>query len=597
MPKINDKQLNQYFTSNGAYNPIYDDAKKLYDELRIHAEGIYPEKLLNKRRPNEPEEIQIYRKETYEAITKIAISKVTSCFGKIRRSPDWMIKFHKDVKPSGKITQEESLEEYCESKIPGFGSITNWAFDILLSQYLIDANAVVAVIPSEEILNTEFAKPVPIIFNSDQVIYFSESEKMAILKSKVKSRYQPESGTYAIGERFYYIDENEIIVFEQKAGGYQQVFYQANVMGKFPVFKVKSESYKQYDSCSLNRSRLHAMVPFLNKAAVQDNDYEGSSVQHKYPLFWYYNNQECNSCGGKGKLAAGDGPPAECKSCAGSGKMKFSPFAHLQVNSAGLGMQANPIPPAGFIAKDTNILEMMEKGVDKNIYRAYCTMNMQFLDQTPLSISGDAKRVDQEELNNTVYTSAEDIVYSVDRVIYFMNEWRYYYVVPSEATRKEMLPEIPVPQTFDLLPADYLLKEVTDARAAKVNPLLIGTMEQQLAAKKFYNQPQLAKYIELYYDLDPLPGYTPDEKMSLLSNNGITKEDYIISSYMTPFLKRAVREDAKFCEKQYTEQMAILIKYAKEKLTATDAAAAMIDQQKQKVLDEMKQQQQQQSGN
>jgi hypothetical protein len=249
------------------------------------------------------------------------------------------------------------------------------------------------------------------------------------------------------------------------------------------------------------------------------------------------------------------------------------------------------MPPAGIIQRDTAILEMQEKSVEKNNYKALSAVNMQFLDQTPLSISGDAKNVDREELNNTVYNTAEDIIYSVDKVIYFINEWRYFTIIPDKKSRMDMLPNIAVPQNFDLLPENYLMKEVTDAVTAKVNPLLIATLQQQLAAKKFYNQPELAGNIELYFELDPLPGYSVDEKITLLSSQGITQEDFIISSNMTSFLKRALREDPDFAAKKPDVQMAQLNKYASEKIKANDAAGKMIDAQKQKVLEEMKAQQ------
>jgi len=337
---------------------------------------------------------------------------------------------------------------------------------------------------------------------------------------------------------------------------------------------------------ALNRSRLHAMVPFLNKAAAGDSDLEGSKIQHLYPLFWYFQNKSCSSCNGVGKTPTETGT-VECKSCSGSGKVKFSPFAHIQVDPAGLGNQANPVPPAGYVQRDTAILELQEKTVEKNNYKALAAMNMQFLDQTPLSISGDAKQVDREELNNTVYNTAEDIVYAVDRVIYFMNEWRYVHVVKDQEKRKLMLPNIPVPQNYDLLPEDYLMKEVTEARTAKVNPLLIATLEQQLAAKKFYNQPQLAENIKLFFELDPLPGLSVEDKMSLIGNNAITKEDFVISSYMASFIKRAMRENKDFDKMEYQKQMEQLSKYAQEKIKVVDAAQQMIDAQKQQVIDEM----------
>lgn len=586
MPKISNEKLQMYFISGGVYYPLYAESVKLYTELKVHADGIFPKTLIESRRPSESEEILKYRKDIYEPITKLPISKVVNCYSKIRRSPDWMITFPTES-VSTKITEDETLEEYCTENLPGFTSITNWAFDILLPQNLIDANALIAVVPVKPIVNNEYAEPVPILFNSDQVMFYNEIEKYCILKSRVKVNFQDANNAYQSGDRFYYIDENEIAIYEQTGTGYAEVFNQINTIAQFPVFKVKSESFMQYDNMHLNRSRLHAMVPFLNKAATGDSDLDGSKIQHLYPLFWYFQNKSCNSCNGTGKTPTDDGA-VECKACSGNGKVKFSPFAHIQVDPAGLGNQANPIPPAGYVTRDTAILELQEKSVEKNNYKALAAMNMQFLDQTPLSISGDAKQVDREELNNTVYNTAEDLVYAIDRVIYFINEWRFIYLVPDKKTRQEMLPKIPVPQNYDLLPEDYLMKEVTDARTAKVNPLLIATLEQQLAAKKFYNQPELASNIKLYFDLDPLPGMSVEEKMSLMSNQAITKEDFIISSYMASFIKRAQREDAEFDKKNYDQQMAVLVKYAKEKSAANDAAGQMIDAQKQAVLDEMK---------
>ncbi len=587
MPKISNEKLQMYFTSNGIYNPLYKDSVKLYDDLRIHADGEFPDKMIKERRPSETEEILAYRQSTYKAITKLPISKVVSSFSKIRRSPDWYIDYPKPK--TARIIEDETLQKYCSENLPGYTSLTNWLFGLLLKQNLIDSNAVVAVIPLEAIQDDAYTKPVPIVFNSNQVIEFNEKEKFAVLRSKRKNNYLLDTNIYQSGEIFYYIDEKEIIIYEQDKGGFTPVFTQANITGQFPVFKVKAEAYKQFDNLSLSRSRIDAMVPFLDEAACEYSDLKGSKIQHLYPLFWYFQNKNCNSCDGSGKKPSEDGPKT-CESCGGGGKIKFSPFAHLQIDPAELGKQANPIPPAGYVQRDTAILELQEKSVEKNMFKALAAINMQFLDQTPLSISGDAKQVDREELNNTVYNFAEDLVYAADKTIYFINEWRYTTLIPDKKARMEMLPNIPVPQNFDLLPEDYLMKEVTDARTAKVNPLLIATLEQQLAAKKFYNQPDLAGNIKLYFDLDPLPGLSVDEKMSLISNKAITQQDFVISSYMASFIKRALKNDTKFYEKSYDEQMKVLVKFADEKIKANDTAATMIDEQKQKVLLEMQQQ-------
>lgn len=586
MPKIQDDKLQMYFASGGLYYPLWQEANKLYNGLRVHADGDFPGEMIKDRRPSEPLEIVAYREKVYKPITKLPISKVIMSFSKIRRSPDWNISFPA-VKNTG-IPDEETLEQYCNNHLPGYGSITDWAFGILLKQNLIDANAVVAVIPLKEIVDNEFTQPVPILFNSDQIIEYKEREKWCILRSKRKTTYMDAANINQMGDIFYYIDDKEIVIFEQQTGGFMPVTTIKNTIGQMPVYKLKAEAYKQFDGMSLNRSRLDAMVPFLDEAACEYSDLMGSKIQHLYPLFWFYQDGNCPPCKGIGKITSPGAQPVTCKQCEGTGRVKFSPFAHMQVSPATLGKSAAPTPPAGYVTRDTAILELQEKSVEKNNFKALSAVNMQFLDQTPLAISGDAKNVDREELNNTVYNSAEDLIASIDRAIYFMNEWRNVFFIKSAATRRAMLPNIPVPQNFDLLPEDYLMKEVADAKG-KLSPFMVATLEQQLAAKKFYNHPDLAVNIKLYFDLDPLPGVSVDEKITQLTNQGITKEDFIISNYMAQFVRRAIREDKDFQKKTWDEQMKKMVEYAGEKIAANDEAQKLIDaaQKKQAIITEM----------
>jgi len=579
--------LQQYFGSGGAYYPLHTDSVNLYNALRIHADGEFPADMIRKRRPSEPDEILAYREQTYKPITKLPISKVINSLSKIRRSPDWSIDFPKENIPS-KIIPEETLEEYCTNNLPGYTSITNWIFGLLLKQNAIDANAVVAVIPRETVSIETYAKPVPIVFNSDQIMAYDEHYKFCILKSKVSITYVvDDNNNTKTGARFYYIDDLEMIIYDESKDGFQIVFQQRITFGEMPVWKLHAEAYKQYDNMSLNKSRIETMTTFLDEAACEYSDLKGSKIQHLYPLFWYYQNTDCAPCKGTGKIPTDQGDK-QCSTCGGGGKVKFSPFAHMAVQAPKIGSTEVPTPPAGYVGRDTKILELQEASVDKNIFKSLSAINMQFLDQTPLSISGDAKQVDREELNNFVYNFAEDLVYSSDKSIYFINEWRYSYIIPDKNARQAMLPQIPVPQNYDLLPEDYLMKEVSDARTAKVNPLLIAILEQQFAAKKFYNEPELAGTVGLYFDLDPLPGTSVDEKTILISNKAITEEDFIISTYMAQFIKRALREDPKFATKEYSQQMDLLKKYAAEKSKINDAATSMIDAARQKILDEMK---------
>lgn len=573
MPKINIDQFKNIIAGGTLY-PVYKEANDKYNSLRIHANGEYPKALIEERRPSEPEEIKEYRKKVYQPVTKKTVSQVFNCLGKIRRSPDYMIDY--PAKASAKIIDDESLEAYCERNFGGFTSVTTWAFDILLKQNLVDPNAVVVVVPFQKPAEgSEYLKPLPVLFNSDQIFWFDEN--FAVLKSRLTINDQCE---------FYYIDENEFTVFTPQVDGYRIKDSIPNPFGEMPAFKVRSEFFKQIDRYTLNRSRLDSMIPFLDEAAAEYSDLKGAKIQHLYPLFWYIQNEDCKTCKGIGSIPSAEGTK-ECQTCGGSGKVQFSPFSHIKVQAAQLGQQQIPTPPAGYVARDTVILELQEKSYKNHCLEALTAVNMQFLDQTPLAISGEAKQVDREELNNFVYNVAEDVIFAIEKVIHFVNEWRYSLIIPDRASRMAQLPNIPVPQNFDLLPEDYLMKEVTDAKAGKINPLLVSTLEQQLAAKKFYNKPDLAKTIDLMFDLDPLPGYSVDDKMALLSNSAITKEDFILSSYLASFVKRAVRENGNFAQMKFDQQMDILMKYVEEKEKMNDEAAKMQDDVRAQVMNEM----------
>src|SRR5690606_24926172 len=122
-------------------------------------------------------------------------------------------------------------------------------------------------------------------------------------------------------------------------------------------------------------------------------------------------------------------------------------------------------------------------------------LNMQFLDETPLNESGKAKEVDRDELNNFVYSVAEDLVRIADRVNQNSVEYRYKTVLPIKSKREKLVPEIPVPEKFDLLSSNYLVTEIKEIRDAKVNPIMASELEIELAAKTFYNNPMVKERV------------------------------------------------------------------------------------------------------
>ena len=99
MPRLSftPDEIKRYIKAD-AKGYFHKEAVEIAEEMAVHADGKFPEKLLYERRPNEPDEVLEYRKKIFSAKTKPVFSKVFSSLQKIRRSSDWSIRFSGDFK-------------------------------------------------------------------------------------------------------------------------------------------------------------------------------------------------------------------------------------------------------------------------------------------------------------------------------------------------------------------------------------------------------------------------------------------------------------------------------------------------------------------
>lgn len=555
----------------------YANTVELAKKLTIHADGETPKELIEERRPSEPEEVKKYRCKIYKPITRTPVNKVITSLSKIRRSPDWQINYKQDAVPP-QVATGESLQDYCELNYPNYTSLTNWAFSDLLKRYLLDANAVVAVMPQSNpatIAANEYIKPVARIFPSTHVFRYIPGEYAVLLSSEVVT-YSSAQGrnTYMDGQVFYEIDKTKITRWEQasKASNFVEAWTYVHNFGSMPAFKVPGLFLKEANNDIVNESRIATMVPSLDEAVREYSDLQAEIVQHIFSEKFIYTNTECPTCRGNGQVMK-DGAPCTCEACHGVGSVRSTQQYGLHlISPTKVGEGTIPMPPIGYVQKQTEIAVLQDTRVRNHIYDALSAINMEFLADTPLSQSGTAKEVDRDELNNFVSGVAEDVVQILDKVYFYTNEYRYSLIVSDKNKRREMLPAIPVPERFDLLSASQIMNELKSAKEAGVNPVVVRSLEVDLTKKKFNADPEKAEFLELTYKLDPCPGNTEDEKMSKLENGGITEIAYIISSNITPFVQQAVYEDDDFYNKKLPDQMKVMEEYAKKVKEANDAA-------------------------
>jgi hypothetical protein len=551
---------------------FYKDAVEIAEEMAVHADGKFPEKLLYERRPNEPDEVLEYRKKIFSAKTKPTFLKIFASLQKIRRSSDWSIRFEGDFT---RIADGESLEDYTTLNYPGFTSLTNWVFTLMLRKYLIDPNAVVMVMPMDRDVDmNEYIQPTAHVFDSVNVLDFADGD-FAVLVNPMGAVYQLANGIMMKGKSYYFVTTQSIERYDQinGRGQYSLVDRFEHGLGELPAFQLKGILIDQVEDMYLYESRIGGIIPELNEALREYSDLQASKVLHQYPERWEFSQHECTVCNGTGVRRnpdyvnenSGCSPSIACGSCQ-NGYVVKGPYSKILVrptNNATEGASNIPIPPAGYVEKDVEIVKVMEESVERHITNALAAINFEFLAKTPLAESGIAKEVDKDELNNTVHAIAEDIVAAMDNIYRLIAKYRYGLIY-SEKDILNMVPVISVPEKFDILSSAHLVDTLKAAKADKWNPVLQSAVEVDLATKLFYTDPAVRDRLVLVLMLDPLPNVSEDDKMSRLSNKGITEEAYVISSNIQEFVRRAIEEDPKFAEKEVKDQRAVMIRYAQE---------------------------------
>lgn len=575
--------LRPYFAGERSHF-FYDRALKKCKAFEPHSEGCFPCELIECRRPNEPLEVKDYRKIIWVPKTKPTFSRIVSSLSKIRRSPDWSIKYT-GLEKFPKIREGETLEDYSEKNFPYFQSVTNWMFSVCLKSYLTDPNGVILVMPLETVVEpTEYLKPFPTIFDCCDVVEFV-AEDHAILNDQAGCYYsvRERSKTKMVkGKSYYVVDTVSIYKYDQTdaKGNMTLVAEYQHGLGRLPIFKLGGVICEAQGSNYMYESRISGILPELDEAVREYSDLQAAKVLHVYPERWEYTSHECTTCKGTGRRQnpawsvgcdANIPSQIDCNTCSGRGYIASGPYAKLLVKPADMGKQQAPTPPAGYVEKDSEIVKLMDESVRQHIYDALAAINFQELASVPMNESGIAKAVDRDEQNNTVHAIAEDIVKIMDQLYSLIADYRYKDQYSFEEI-EGMLPVIAVPEKFDLFSINNLQEDLKKAKDSKMNPVTLNAMEVDYAGKLFNTDPSIRDMVALTIKLDPLPSISEDEKMSRLSNKGILPESYIISSNINEFVQRAIEEDPDFASKTLQEQKGVMLKYATEVLEKLDTS-------------------------
>lgn len=535
-------------------SPFYAWTVDKAEDIKVHANGRYPVKLIENARPSESDKIKKYRKEIWQPITSEPVNKVIASLEKIRKSDDWQVNYNGEI-PST-VREGESLKDYMELKYPTFKSFTNYIFSYVFREYCLDANAYLLVKPiNTEIPDNEYYRPFAFLFNSENILECTP--EYCVIYSSEKVIYS--DGKKDIeGSVYWYVDTQVCERYEQTSKkDITLVSTWVHDLGFIPMVGLQGQLIEQIDNRYKKLTRLYPMVARMNEAAREYSDLQAEVVQHVHTTRWYYGAQECMKCKGTGSIPVDKGAPTQCGVCKGKGQFPINPYEDYVLRMPDVGQGSIPTPPGGVFDKNTEIVKIQDERIDSHIFKALSSVNHEYLNKTPQVESGVAKIVDRTELHNFVYSVAEDIVRIMDEVYYITNEIRYKESV-KEKDRIGMLPSIPVPTKYDIITESEYVQNYDAAKKAGLTPELIVQYEREVIEKKFAYSPGVRDKMVLGLELDRLAGTEEDIILDRLSQGVVSELDYYIHANIMWLIDEAMKLNKNFKELETSEQYAII---------------------------------------
>lgn len=567
---------------DGLRHSAYDDTVDIADHLSFHIDGYKPHrentlqakalalfgktaenpyfaKLIDRRRPSEAEGWRVYRRAIYSSITRQPMFKVLTSLNKITRAEDWKIDYSQADTPK-RIKEDEQLEKYAEANYPMFGSVTNWAYSFGLKKILSDPNGMIVTLPvSFAIPSAAHYSPFADFIPSKDVLWYSEESIFYKTDRTILVTIDKEPQSVPV---FIHLTKEGIFeVWQNSADTLAETHIFKGKFTVLPAWKAGGNLVNIKDNVPIYESYLSPMLPSLDEAAREYSDLQAEIVQHVHSTLWSFMGDNCDTCKGVGFVIKTDaeGGMVACGDCKGRGAMPVSPFKQINIKLSDPGKEPVPVPPAGYIEKQTEIAKLQDERVKNHISDSLAALNMEFLSESPLNESGKAKEVDRDELNNFVYGIAHHLVKNnLKRIYKWTIAWRYgdYGSKLSTKELESMMPALNVPEKFDLLSDNAIISQLLKMKESDVDPTIIRELQIELINKKFRESPATRKKLLAQHKLNPFPTKSTEELIDLEMAGGVSKLDFVAAIYGDTIIDELVSEDKGFLDLGHKEQKA-----------------------------------------
>ena len=561
------------------YFYTYHERVEMMERIKIHSELCkFPHELIKKAAPRQTAEEFSYLKENFKQVTLPVYLDFLNTVNRVFSDTSWSINYNK----------EDEFQKYVERDVPIYGSIEGFMKNILAHLKLTDANGLICIKPHK--LETEIIEedgdfmevipadasiePIPVYYSSKQIVAESFDEWYIVLLNE-KSKVNRSGKVVQDGLIFEYYDEEKIVRIEQYGEKNEYTFFQKDYFvhnyGKVPAFKLKGNpviretevmfsspfifAVDLLDLCTLNHCLLQTV---LYRVGYPHTVMLGSPCEFEYTDS-IGNKSVCDSGwifdSAKGKV--------ECPHCHGSGlKSRLSPMGAMLINpgtntSPG-DTKLNTSDPLKFISPETSAMDFMIKKIEWDENKARRILHIQ-------SSSDNAKGTPDLATTQVLEHKAMD---AFIRPISFQLFDLYenilntigYFIKGENFTNVSMS----YPVTFDFYTESDYIKQISDAKAAGLPPIVIHTIIYRYLQNMYYNDGTTAMVFNLIATADRLLTMDNIQIQAGLSRGTIEKWESILHDSAITLVDLIIIQDENFFQNSLQDQVKILKDKAKE---------------------------------
>jgi hypothetical protein len=560
----------------------YRVAVDQYERIRVHAEhGVFPERLLKLRSPNEEEREQQYRRNNYKQTTLPVFKDFDSTVQRIFHDSNWNISYKQE--DDAFVRNNITYRDYVEKQIHTYGSIENFVKFILTTQKLKDANGVIAVKPrkiptilrgDEEVVDsTKLVEPIPVYYNIVQVLGYEE-EDHCIVELSEKSMVFDGNTEKKTGKVFEFYDNENIWRITQTGRRIDYTFtyelYFNHNSGEMPVHKLMGVP-TVYDGKIMWQSPFLYAVDNLDLVVLDESNLLLSKSSCVYPYkimlgviceFEDNSQQKCLD----GMIWSNEmGKHYSCPSCNGSGlKSRMSPLGMMLLkpktrdDEGDVTMNQDPLK---YVSPDLSSLKFLREEAREHEMRARQILHLK---------ASDSKATFNVD-NPTATGSNNDLkaLYAFLKPIsdqcFNIYEWVLNMVGKQRYGDKFESPVLQYPQTFDFKTTEDYLEEINGAIKVGMPVFVVHTLIHKFLQSVYFSEEQVSRTFNLITAADRLLSFSTEEIALMIGRGTAARWEEILHNSAVQLIDELLLENEDFFNQDLTVQIEQLVTKAKEK--------------------------------